>query len=178
MTGTFAAGRRAAGKGARERSAEVAGGPERTTGEIVAALASLARALNQVKAHETFCRRAGVDLDRAGAALVYKLHSEGDGIRVCDLAERLGIDAPAVTRKVQRLERDGLVSRCADPSDGRASLVKLTAGGRRAIERLLQARERWIDDVIGDWPPSDRVVLARLLHRLADRIAAQEHVGD
>lgn len=143
----------------------------RTTTEIVAALASLARAMNQVKAHETLCRRAGVELDRAGAALVYKLHLEGDGIRVCDLAERLGIDAPAVTRKVQRLERDGLLSRGADPSDGRASLVKLTAGGRRAIERLLSARERWIDEVLGEWPETDRVQLARMLHRLAEGIS-------
>ena len=36
-------------------------------------------------------------------------------LRLTDLADRLRIDAPAVTRKAQRLERMGLVSRGRDP---------------------------------------------------------------
>ena len=141
------------------------------TGEIVAALASVARVMTQVKTHETMCKRAGVDLDRAGAALVYKLHSEGENVRLSDLAERLAIDAPAVTRKVQQLERDGLVTRSPDPHDARASLVKLTGSGRRAIERLLDARQRWLDDVLSEWPAADRAQLARVLCLFASSVA-------
>jgi Mn-dependent DtxR family transcriptional regulator len=48
---------------------------------------------------------------RVLVAIFCALHAESVSLRVTDLAERLGIDAPAVTRKAQRLERLGLVSR-------------------------------------------------------------------
>ncbi len=145
--------------------------------EIAAALISLSRALTQVKTHETLCKSAGVDLDRAGAALVYKLYAESDNVRISELADRLAIDAPAVTRKVQQLERHGLVARSPDPHDARASLVKLTAAGRRTIERLLHARQRWLEDVLADWKGPDRAELARLLGTLASSVADHEEPG-
>ncbi|HMK62286.1 MAG TPA: MarR family transcriptional regulator [Acidimicrobiales bacterium] len=148
--------------------------PDRVTEEIAAALSSVARVVNQVKVHETLCKRAGVDLDRAGAALVYKLYTEGENMRLTELAERLAIDPPAVTRKVQQLERDGLLLRSVDPVDARALRIKLTREGRRAIERLLQARQRWLDDVLQQWPDADRRELARLLQLLATSVVADQ----
>lgn len=142
-------------------------GADEVTEEIVAALSSVARVMTQAKTHETLCRSAGVDLDRAGAALIYKLHTEGENVRLTHLAERLGIDSPAVTRKVQQLERDGLLVRSVDPLDARALRLKLTRHGRSTIERLLHARQRWLDQVLQDWSESDRRHLARMLHQLA-----------
>jgi len=73
---------------------------------VAASLQVLARAFNQARTHEQLLQDAGVRLDRAGSALLYKLYVHTDGsFRVSELAERLGIDAPAVTRKVQQLER-------------------------------------------------------------------------
>ena len=85
------------------------------------ALQTVARSITQVRLHERLLRSAGVRLDRAGAALLYKLSAKGDALRVTDLAEMLGVDTPTVTRKVQQLERDGMVVRQTDPDDGRAS---------------------------------------------------------
>jgi len=146
-------------------------GPDRVTEEIAAALSSVARVVNQVKVHDTLCKRAGVDLDRAGAALVYKLYTEGPNMRLTELADRLAIDPPAVTRKVQQLERAGLLVRSMDPHDARALQLKLTREGRRAIERLFHARQQWLDDVLRGWPDADRRELARLLQRLATSVA-------
>jgi DNA-binding MarR family transcriptional regulator len=53
------------------------------------------------------------------------------GSGVLEIARRLEINAAAVTRQLQELERDGLVSRQGDSRDRRRSLVKLTAKGRR-----------------------------------------------
>lgn len=41
------------------------------------------------------------------------------------------------TYVVRVLEREGLVARAQDPGDGRASLVSLTAKGRRRVEAIL-----------------------------------------
>lgn len=148
-----------------------------TTQGIAAALLSVSRVMNQVRTHETLCRRAGVVLDRGGAALLYTLFSEGEDLRPTDLAERLGIDAPAVTRKVQQLERAGLLARSADPADARASRLALTAPGRDAIERLLRARQDWLDARLEGWTPGDRAEFARLLEQFACTVGQEREAG-
>jgi DNA-binding MarR family transcriptional regulator len=141
-----------------------------TTGEIDGALLSVARVMNQVRVHAKLRAEAGVDIDRAGAAVLYKLLVEGESLRLCDVAERLGIDSPAVTRKVQQLEHLGLIVRSPDPVDGRASRLTLTEDGTRSIERLLGARRMWIEDLLSEWPATDRREFARLLQLFARTI--------
>ena len=55
---------------------------------------------------------------------------EEDGLRMGELAARARLSKQAMTELVRRLERDGLVERRADPRDGRASLIFLTARSR------------------------------------------------
>jgi DNA-binding MarR family transcriptional regulator len=156
------------------RSPSVAGAPARdpATVSIAAALLLVSRATNQVRAHETLCKRAGVDLDRSGSALLYSLYAEGENVRLTDLADRLGIDSPAVTRKVQQLERDGLVRRSADPDDARAVRLGLAPAGRAAIEALLCAREEWLAGVLEGWSDGNRRSFAKLLAMFAASIAS------
>ena len=98
----------------------------------------VARCMGQHRVHERLLRAAGVRVDRAGAALLYVLHAHGDS-RVTAPAEMLGVDAPSVTRKVQQLEKEGLVARRADSDDRRASCIELTnAGTARSIASSLQ----------------------------------------
>ena len=56
--------------------------------------------------------------------------------RMCELAEQQALDPSSVTSMVDRLERDGLVVRKSDPSDGRVRQVALTVAGRRARTRF------------------------------------------
>jgi DNA-binding MarR family transcriptional regulator len=137
---------------------------------IESAVHSLARRLKQARLHDFVLKQAGVDVDQAGLAILYALHAEPVSLRVTDLAERLGIDAPAVTRKAQRLERLGLVSRGRDADDARACRLSLTGRGTEAIERFLLARHRWLTTLLADWPPAERCEFARLLGRFADGI--------
>ena len=51
--------------------------------------------------------------------------------RMSDLASTRCVDPSSVTSLIDRLERDGLVVRQTDPSDGRARQVALTPAGRR-----------------------------------------------
>jgi DNA-binding MarR family transcriptional regulator len=120
--------------------------------------------------HDFVLRQAGVDIDQAGLAILYALHAEKASLRVTDLAERLGIDAPAVTRKAQRLERLGLVSRGRDADDARACRLGLSDRGKEAIERFLLARHEWLAMLLADWPPEERCEFARLIGRFAGDI--------
>jgi DNA-binding MarR family transcriptional regulator len=134
------------------------------------ALQTVARSITQVRVHERLLRLAGVRLDRAGVTLLFKLSARGESLRVTDLAETLGVDTPTVTRKVQQLERDGMVVRQSDPEDRRASRIRLTPAGRRTIERVRRARRAWLDRLLQGWDDDDLCDLADLLSRFGENL--------
>ena len=55
---------------------------------------------------------------------------EEDGLRMSELARRARLSKQTMTTMVRLLEREGLVRRRRDPTDGRATLVELTAKAR------------------------------------------------
>src|SRR5215470_14626051 len=154
--------------GMRSPAGNLETAPAEAIGEIGTALYSLGRSLRRGRLHDFLLAQARVEADQAGLAVLYVLHLAGANLRLCDLAEQLRIDAPAVTRKAQQLERSGLVSRAQDRADARATRIQLTAQGRRTISRFLAARRTWLTSVLADWPDADRAELARLLRRFAD----------
>jgi DNA-binding MarR family transcriptional regulator len=79
---------------------------------------------------------------------------------------RLGLDKSTVSRQVASLVDLGLVDRAADPADGRAQVLSISAEGHRRLAQLRDARRaRWEAD-LSDWEPRDVATLAELLGRL------------
>ena len=134
------------------------------------ALLAVVRVLSQGRVHEQILRDARVDITRADSALLYTLHTTGDCVRLGDLADRLGVDAPTVTRRVQQLEGRGLLRRSSDPDDRRAQRVHLTANGKRTIERLMVARRCWLERLLEPWSAADRQQFGRGLAEFAAAI--------
>src|SRR6202012_1149045 len=126
---------------------------------IEVALNSLARRLKQARPREHPPRPAAGGVNQAGRAVLYVLQGQ-EGMRVTDVAARLGIDAPAVTRKAQYLERLGLVARARDAADARSSRLRLTAEGCRVIRQLLLARHQWLSSLLADWSAAERCEFA------------------
>jgi DNA-binding MarR family transcriptional regulator len=160
----------------RPPQAGQASADDETIATIETALYSLARRLKQAQLKDYISRQAGDDIDQAGMAVLYVLHGENDSLRITDLAARLGIDPPAVTRKAQQLERLGLVSRARDTDDARASRLRLTPEGRRVLKRFLLARHQWLTTLLADWPPAECREFARLISRFADDI--DQHLAE
>jgi DNA-binding MarR family transcriptional regulator len=78
--------------------------------------------------------------------------SEGERMRMRDLADAVLLSRSGLTRLVDRLEKDGLVRREACPSDARGSFACLTDAGRDALERarpthLDGVRRRFLDQL-------------------------------
>ncbi|MBA2559334.1 MAG: MarR family transcriptional regulator [Propionibacteriales bacterium] len=91
-----------------------------------------------------------------------------DAMRVSDLAARVGLDASTVSRQIKQLEDKGIVERTADPADGRASLVQLSAAGHATMQSAFRRRFQRIQEVLVAWSERDRTQLQRLLTRLAN----------
>lgn len=56
--------------------------------------------------------------------------------RLRDVTSSMLISQPSVSRLVDRMVDKGLVTKCADPDDGRGALVKSTPEGAAAFRRI------------------------------------------
>lgn len=65
----------------------------------------------------------------------------GQKLRRIDLAEMVGLSASGVTRKLQPLEKIGLVRRESNKRDARVSFVKLTESGMRVLKESFASAE-------------------------------------
>ncbi|HEX7382899.1 MAG TPA: MarR family transcriptional regulator [Burkholderiaceae bacterium] len=73
-----------------------------------------------------------------------QLYRRQDGLKMRELSRYLMVTGGNVTGLTDDLERDGLVTREASPSDRRAWIVRLTPKGRRIFEAMAEEHERWI----------------------------------
>ena len=60
------------------------------------------------------------------------------------LAEIERIQRPTVTRLLAALERDGLVERVSDPTDGRVSIVSITRDGTALVKKLRSRKNAYL----------------------------------
>ena len=94
--------------------------------------------------------------------------AEDERLRMCDLAASVLLTPSGITRLVDRLEREGLVTRCGDDRDGRGRHAVLTEAGYR---KLVEAQRTHLAGVreafLARLTPEEREQLAAAWRRLA-----------
>lgn len=142
-------------------------------------LAQLSNAMTRGRLAERAAEAAGLALDRPALGVLLSVDAADRPLRIGEIAERMQVVGPHVTRQVQALERRGLVRRVGDPLDRRASLIEPTEEGRRAANAYKASMIGWFTDAIAHWPDHDRDELGRLLAKLADDVIARlAHLDD
>ena len=89
--------------------------------------------------------------------------------RICQV---IGFDKALVSRVVQALAAQGLVSSAPNPGDGRRHTIALTLKGKRLHDRVIEValeRERLL---LADLAPAEVETLIHLLRRLHRRVDA------
>jgi DNA-binding MarR family transcriptional regulator len=111
------------------------------------------------------------------------------------LADGLRLSHSRTVRVVDRLEEDGLARRRPHADDGRAVRLELTAAGRRAADRVLQARAAALDEALRGLTSEQRALFgdlaasvlgevtegrrsARGICRLCDPVSCGHYSGD
>jgi len=140
---------------------------------VASSMTILSRAFTLSRSHENLLKDAGVRLDRAGSALLFKLRAHGESARVSDLAELLGVDTPAVTRKVQQLERLGYVAIGPDADDKRAKRVALTKSGEKIIERIMLAVNHRLTRLFEGWTKEEVTIFSSSLEKFAHALTIE-----
>jgi len=126
-----------------------------------------------VHAHARVMTRLAADLDAAKLIslgsydVLVQLSENGGKLRLKELVSRVVLSQPGLSRKVAKMETDGLVERLDDPADGRAVIVHITRLGRSALRRAsvvhIAGIEREFTSQISD---QEAAVLAAVFGRL------------
>ena len=97
-----------------------------------------------------------------------RLFGEG-GVAPSLLADRIGMTRGAITKLADRLIDKGLVVRRADPQDGRAQTLALTARGRALVPELASLADDNDTEFFRPLTVQERRVLRQLLERLVEQ---------
>jgi DNA-binding MarR family transcriptional regulator len=92
-----------------------------------------------------------------------------DGTTQAELARVVAIEPPTLVRTIDRMVRDGLVTRSPDPNDGRITRIHLTERGRALRDDLVP------EAVAVNESAGTRLTAAesRTLHRLLAKLVAE-----
>jgi DNA-binding MarR family transcriptional regulator len=116
-------------------------------------------------------RTAGGGLSHGLLSALATVRKEGP-LRLAELSQIELVSAPSTTRLVADLEAQGLVSREADPDDGRAVLISITEKGEATILQARAARAAIISELFEQLEPSDVKAIVSALPALEKAIDA------
>ncbi|MBA3387891.1 MAG: winged helix-turn-helix transcriptional regulator [Rubrobacter sp.] len=91
---------------------------------------------------------------------------EQDGLRGGELAVRLNVEPPTVTKMLRRLQTCGLVERRQNPDDARSFRVHLTDKGRALRDPVAHCWQRAEEKTLASLNPKERQTLHGLLTKI------------
>lgn len=128
------------------------------------------------KASRAHRARVGVALAELGLhvgqeMVLLELWKE-DSLKGGELAARLGVEPPTVSRMIGRLEACGLLERRRDPEDARSFRVCLTTRGRDLQGPVEDLWQRVEDKSFEGMSEEEKLLLKRLLGRVRENLGA------
>ena len=100
--------------------------------------------------------------------LTVLLDAGSAGLKQRDIAEQLGIHAPALTEQIDRLEAERYLERCANPDDKRSTLVKLTEKGLARAYEVADERQARAAAFSAGLSEEEKDMLIALLDKLLE----------
>src|SRR6476469_4265018 len=96
------------------------------------------------------------------------------GITVGGLAAEERVSTAALSKRVSRLERSGLVARTRSEADRRCVGLTLTEDGQRTLRRVRSRRTAWLASRLGALTPTELAAVGAAVEPLARLLEAQE----
>ena len=99
---------------------------------------------------------------------------EQDGLTQAELCRRIQVEQPTMANTLNRMERDGLIERRADPEDKRKIHIFLTGAAKQHQTKILEAARQVPDDALLGLSPSDQDALMKLLGQVIANLPDQK----
>lgn len=98
----------------------------------------------------------------------------GPGVTVGELAADERISTAAMSKRVSRLERDGLVARTPSERDRRCVGLSLTEEGQRTLRRVRSRRTAWLASRLESLSPDELAAVGVAAEALTRLVQAEE----
>jgi len=115
-------------------------------------------------------QEAGSDMSPSLSAALATVERHGP-LTPSELAEIEAVKRPTATRIVAKLAGAGLVDRAGDPTDGRVSLVSITAAGSALLSQMRSRKNAYLASRLDELESDDVAALeraAQVLERLLE----------
>jgi len=96
------------------------------------------------------------------------------GVTVGELAADERVSTAAMSKRVSRLERDGLVARTQSETDRRCVGLTLTEDGQRTLRRVRSRRTAWLASRLEALSPDELAAVGTAADALAQLLQSQE----
>jgi DNA-binding MarR family transcriptional regulator len=93
------------------------------------------------------------------------------GVTVGELASEERVSTAAMSKRVSRLERGGLVARTKSEADRRCVGLTLTEEGQRVLRRVRSRRTAWLASRLGSLSPDELAAIGAAAEPLARLLA-------
>ncbi|MDG9701862.1 MDR family MFS transporter [Streptomyces sp. DH37] len=135
--------------------------------EVARTMSLLTTRQGQRDLYRRVAERAGVDLRPASCWMLLRIRRHGS-VEPALLSDRHSVPLEVITEAARQLEERGLAVREGLP-------LVLTGRGRPVAERLADAREECLAELLGDWWTPDRPAdLTELVHELSAETGGSE----
>ena len=114
---------------------------------------------------------AGVSPHQVGLLVAIKY---APGVRVGELAAAERVSTAAMSKRVSRLERNGLVARTKSEADRRRVGLTLTDEGQRTLRRVRSRRTAWLASRLSALTPAELAAIGRAAEPLARLLELEE----
>ena len=113
-------------------------------------------------------KRWGLDFPGSDVMLTLRRQGQGKTLSPSDLAKEMMLSTSAMTNRLDRLEKRGLVARTLDPNDRRGIRIQLTGAGFDLVEEMIVSHVETEERLISALSQSERTQLRTLLAKLGD----------
>ena len=109
------------------------------------------------------------DLNKSQAGVLFTLH-RSDSMSQKELAARLNVTPPSITASIQKMERDGYLTRHPDPKDQRVMRLSLTEKGKSCIQGVWTVAQQMEELMFFNMTGEEVALLKRLLLQISDNL--------
>jgi DNA-binding MarR family transcriptional regulator len=139
--------------------------------QVAGLLNRLNHHVNKTAAPDMFRVLGEVELSFTQLKALFHLQDQGE-LTVKEIASRLGMSLPAVSRSVDGLVQRGFVARRECESDRRSRQIALLPQGRVVLERVMAAREAALAAFAAELSDADRDALHAALLPIVERLSS------
>ena len=112
---------------------------------------------------DTRFRDIGISVSQLPVLVALK---DGASLSQKELTRRAGVEQPSMAQLLARMERDGIIRRKPDPTDGRSSLISLAARTMKLIEPARAIMAQANRDALAGFDDDEVRQLVALLQRV------------